>query len=70
MLTPSSLMQLLDWFAAAGLAAAGLILWAHKMHPVGTFEYLLQVSLGILGLLLFAVSTGCGLSVFLYRRKL
>lgn len=68
---PANFSREMYWtsFVAAGLAAALLIVWAQRMQPVGTLVYLLQVSLGILGFLLFGVSGGCGLGVFLYRRK-
>lgn len=56
-------------FVAAGALAGFLIFLAQKMRAVGAFEYLLQVLCLILGLLVFGVSLGCGISVFTYRRQ-
>jgi len=40
----------------------------HRMDQAGTLKFLVSEFLGYLALLLFAVSMGCGVAVFTYRR--
>ena len=55
-------------FAAAGIGAGILFTVSHRMDQAGTLKFLVSEFLGYLALLLFAVSMGCGVSVFTYRR--
>jgi hypothetical protein len=57
-------------FVACILASGFLLVYAQRMHAdVRTWQYLMQIACGGLGLLLFGIAMGCGIGIFTCRRR-
>jgi len=57
-------------FVACILASGFLLVYAQRMHAdVRTWQYLMQIACGGLGLLLFGIAMGCGIGIFKCRRR-